>query len=212
MPFHIANNHNKATCVTGLRELVGLKAIRKERTQTYPYSPFLSCSLDFGETHNCCSNSPECEGFKKIQNKYQSSIQSLSQSADKSCSAKSPDLQNMNRTMARDILTICKNSTEKCKTTCDTEIDNFKTDFLKCFFVPSFEDEAFNYHTQTCQGQIKKIKEQYNKLINPPGKNTPLSFESVGSDRADCTAPLTALEGNEKRQTQLASQTIQKFV
>ena len=169
----------RSACITELEQKVAFLPV-DEKNLVF----FQTCKENLADTWNCCSDSPQdCSWYDQIKNKYKKAV---SQNQEQ-CSAR------VHNSLIGDIKTLCQNRAEACHKNCETELQDFKTKFLQCFFLPDWMPDAYYWEKSgSCYKHINAIRAHYNKLSKR--KTAILSQESKATDIVDCGEPKKALE------------------
>ncbi len=186
-------------CVAELK--MKLPAVRNISQEELSQSLFGICSAEENKTAVCCNDVESCEyldGNEKAQ--YKSQIQSYVSDAGSGggdvCAPNSPNLQSMETGILEERRNICEQSVKRCESSgsdCETELQDFKESFLKCFVVPKILVDA---HIPSCLNHIKAIQTAYREYSRRRNKQASLSLDSTIDEIARCSDPLEALKRN----------------
>ncbi len=185
-------------CVAELK--MKLPAVRNISQEELSQSLFGICSAEEKKTAVCCNDVESCEyldGNEKAQ--YKSQIQSYVSDAGSGgdvCAPGSPNLQSMETGILEERRNICEQSVKRCESSgsdCETELQDFKESFLKCFVVPKILVDA---HIPSCLNHIKAIQTAYREYSRRRNKQVSLSLDSTIDEIARCSDPLEALKRN----------------
>ena len=142
---------NQNRCIYELRQTVGLEKAN-EGTTPFP------CSEDLNKTLECCNSPGECKYFPEAWESYKSILSSASSGDEKICQADGSQVRNAKSRFQKQTLKICEESVQRCIATCKEDLNNFKKDFLNCFFIPDFSDKSYSLHSNNaCKEQMQQI-------------------------------------------------------
>ena len=118
----------------------------------------------------------ECFGEEGKRNDLQEILYLIDQKSPSVC-----DDNKIDRSQRA--LESCLTAVKKCTDACHTQIEDFKKDFLQCFFLPDFKLNSYTtlHRHNTCKDRIEKLR---NSFINQ-AKEAPFKVENSRFDTLD---------------------------
>lgn len=145
----------KSGCVAKLKKDVVLENL----TQKEPNSFFGFISEDISATNNCCLVTYECKHVPDAKQGYDNILKSVGGSKNQNmCQSGSPERTGALRRFGDEIEKVCRESVKTCWNKVDMKLDEFRKEFLECFFLPDVSEQAYKLHKQNaCNQRITEI-------------------------------------------------------
>ena len=185
------------TCVANLRKDVGLKSLAQGKLSLLGF-----ISENTSVTNDCCLVTYECLHVPDAKRKHDAILQSIGGSKSKNiCQSGSPERNGALQRIGDEISKTCRTSADTCLDKVQTAMDDFRKDFLKCFFLPDFSPSAYELHARNeCGKRITEIKGKFEKTAKELFP-TKVTLESLSSNDwnnhpfiTECKEPLERLK------------------
>ena len=195
----LCGGESKEGCVADLQVRA---ALVQDQNVFMEKNLFGICSKETMETAGCCESLKGCEKVsEQDKQNIESHLQALVSGASADiCSSGNADIQAAERSYLQETKNLCSQVVQMCQAHCEGALKDFKTAFLKCFYVPDFngQHQSEIHSGKPCSEKMNTIKQDYLKNSQKFGKSKAqtLSLASPVQEIGNCEGPIDRINQN----------------